>query len=108
MKAFLVIVGISIVHFVVAFLAFGHSLGGTLAGAFGGGTPPSLFDRLCDSAVDVLLFPSLPLVHAFGAHGAAVQFLIIANSIMWGVGLYGFFIGVAHLLRPRDETGRGL
>ncbi len=107
MKAFLSILGISVVHFVVAFLALGHSLGGTLAGAFGGGTPPSSFDRLCDSAVNVLCFPLITLALAYGAHGAALQFLTIANSIMWGVGLYGFFIAVAHLLRPRDKTGRG-
>ena len=101
MKPLPIIASISALHFLFGFGAFWHSLGSGL-GRFDSDAAPSLFDRTCGLAVDVLWFPFLPVAHVLGAEGSGVAewLLMIANSVLWGAVLYAVFVVVARLLRP--------
>jgi len=87
MKVLPTIASISAFHFVLNFDCFWHSLGSGL-GRFESGAVPSLFDRTCDLAVDVLWFPFLPVAHVLGVEGPGLAewLLMVANSVLWGGG----------------------
>ena len=101
MKPLPTIASMSALHFVLSFGAFWHSLGSGL-GRFDSGAAPSVFDRTCDLALDVLWFPLLRVAHVLGIEGSGVAewLLMVANSVLWGAVLYGLFAVFAWLLRP--------
>jgi hypothetical protein len=97
------IIGVSAVHFAVSFGAFWHSLGSSL-GRFDTGLEASRFDKACSGAVDVLWFPFVwagGLLHVQGP-GIAKWLLMIANSLLWGVALYGLSAVLGRVLHLRQ------
>ena len=101
MKPLPTISSISALHFVLSLGAFWHSLGSGL-GRFNNGAAPSLCDKTCDLAVDVLWFPFLRVAHILGVEGPGVAewLLMLANSVLWGAALYALFAVFARLMRP--------
>ncbi|MDB6125951.1 MAG: hypothetical protein JWQ71_4944 [Pedosphaera sp.] len=88
----LIILGFSALHFVVSFGVFLLAFGGTM-GRFESGVAPSLFGRVCDVAVDILWFPFMWVGGLLGiGKGRAEWLLLIANSLLWGVVLYGLLL----------------
>ena len=104
MKVLPIIASISAFHFELSFGCFWHSLGSGLGG-FESGAVPSLFDRTCDLAVDVLWFPFLPVAHVLGVEGPGLAewLLMVANSVLWGAVLCVLLTVFARLLR-RSRT----
>jgi hypothetical protein len=101
-KPLRIIIGVSAVHFVASFGAFWHSLGSSL-GRFDSGTPPSLLDRVLDGAVDVLWFPLVWLWDLLGVRGPGLAewFILVTNSLLWGLAFYGVFTLLARVMyRP--------
>jgi len=101
MKALRNIALISVLHFVVSFAAFWHSLGSIVN--FDSGEMPSTFDRVCGGAVNVLWFPFTQVAEFTHVRGGSLAewLLLFMNSLLWGVILFGISRLCRQLLQPR-------
>jgi hypothetical protein len=105
MKALRTIVVLSVLHFIISFGAFWHSVGSSL-GRFDNGKMPSALDRFSDTAVDILWFPFMQIAMATHIGGGSFieWFLLFANSLLWGVILFGVIRSCRRLLRSRNRN----
>ena len=64
---------------------------------------PSLLDRACVTAWDVLWFPFEQIAEAthISAPGLAEVLLFVASSLLWGILLYAVILGVRRLWHLR-------
>jgi hypothetical protein len=108
MKATVSILGISALHFVAGFLAFGIAFSHSMQ-RFDHGGGRTLSHTVSDVAVDVLWFPFLLLASIIGFEGGGVAewILLCVNSLLWGVVIYGMLVACSHVLhagRRRIKT----
>jgi hypothetical protein len=103
-KALLSILGLSVLHFVAAVGVFIYVWNP------GDGTNqmPSLLDRACYTAWDILWCPFQQIAGAahIGAPGLAEVLLFVASSLVWGILLYAAIVGIRRLchIRFRHDT----
>lgn len=99
MKALLSILGLSALHFVAAIgvFAFVWKPGDDSSHI------PSLLDRACYTAWDILWFPFEQLAQAahISAPGFAEVLVFVASSLLWGIMLYAAIVAIRRLLRYR-------
>ena len=95
MKPLLSILGLSALHFVAAIGVFVY--------AWNPGNDtnhmPSLLDRACVTAWEVLWFPFQQIAEAshVKAPGSAEVLLFVASSLFWGILLYAAIVGARRL-----------
>jgi len=70
---------------------------------FDTGQMPSLLDRACDTAVDVLWFPFMQIAEVVHIRGPSLseRLLFWACSLLWGMLLYAVIVGIRYLWRRR-------
>ena len=99
MKALLSILGLSALHFVAAIGVFVYVWNP------GDDTNrmPSLLDRVCITAWDVLWFPFEQIARATHIRGASLAevLVFVASSLLWGIMLYAVILAIRRLLRVR-------
>src|ERR1700743_2628381 len=99
MKAFLSVLGLSALHFLAAIGVF------VFVWEPGDDSTqmPSLFDRACYTAWDVLWFPFQQIAGAahISGPGLAEMLLFVVSSLLWGIFLYGVIAGIRHLWHHR-------
>ena len=98
MKALLSILGLSALHFVAAIGVFAYIWNP------GDDTNqmPSLLDRACYTAWDILWFPFEQIAGAVHVRGAIGELLVfVASSFLWGILLYAVIVSTRRLLPRR-------
>jgi hypothetical protein len=98
-KALLSILGLSALHFVAAIGVFVYAW----KPGDDSNQMPSLLDRACVTAWNVLWFPFEQIAQAahISAPGLAEVLVFVASSLLWGIMLYAAIVGARRLLRQR-------
>jgi hypothetical protein len=99
MRAFLSILGLSVLHFLAAIGVFVY----VWNPGDDSNQVPSLFVRACYTAWDILWFPFEQIAGALNVRGAssAEVLVFVASSLLWGIFLYGVIVGIRRLWHHR-------
>jgi hypothetical protein len=100
-KALLIVIGLSVLHFVAGFAAFATALE-LVWNRFDSDEGPSFLEKTCELAADVLWFPWIQLASALNIQGGVLEWiLLISNSLLWGLLLYGMWrVSAPYFKRP--------
>lgn len=105
-RSILLVAALSAAHFAAVFVAFCWAFARSLE-RFDAGGDPTIVDAILNGVVNVLWFPLLQFAHANGIHNDAAEWiLVIANSVLWGLGLYAISLIVANAQLHSRRTQR--
>jgi len=92
----LIVAALSAAHFATVFVAFSWAFARSME-RFDSGGKSTMVDGILHGIVNVLWFPLLQFAQAFRIHNDAAEWvLVIANSVLWGFGLYAIGFVIVH------------